>query len=308
LEIILVDDGSSDDTAEIIDEYTDKYQNIRSLHQQNMGCSAARNQAFDVSSGQMITYIDADDKAAPTMIDELYRAIVDEDASVSVCRGTLYENNLDCSTAKETKAKIFTGTQAILDLMGGLSGYDRKSVLSGSSVLKMYVWGKLYKREVLFREGSAIRFKYSLNEDMLYNTQVYSNTMSIVAIDRKLYYYNTDAERSSKYLKKEYVLDRLSVLDEYVKLVGKYPYKEKAMIAHNIMSQYIMTLLKLTSLQKDAYIKCCIRNVRKQIKLIRKRYAAFVGIKLQVVSYMVTIAPRILVRISTRYRNRILNA
>ena len=72
LEIIVVDDGSSDNTGKVIDDYLSKYDNIKVIHKKNAGVSAARNSGIEVASGDYIGFVDGDD----TVDEEMFHIVV----------------------------------------------------------------------------------------------------------------------------------------------------------------------------------------------------------------------------------------
>ena len=84
-EIILVDDGSPDNSGRICDEYAAKYDFIQVLHQENQGQAAARNHALACAGGQWICFVDSDDLIHPGMLEQLYRAVRETGAPVSMC-------------------------------------------------------------------------------------------------------------------------------------------------------------------------------------------------------------------------------
>lgn len=84
LEIILIDDGSTDNSGKIIDDYAKKDHRIKVIHQKNRGQSAARNEGLKKATGNYISFIDADDKITPNFIEKLL-AVFDEDTALTVC-------------------------------------------------------------------------------------------------------------------------------------------------------------------------------------------------------------------------------
>mgnify|MGYP002511105663 CR=1 FL=1 len=85
LEIILVDDGSTDGSGEICDSYAKEDDRIRVIHQENRGLSAARNTGLDYASGEYVAFVDSDDYVEPAYIEELYRLIVEYRADIAAC-------------------------------------------------------------------------------------------------------------------------------------------------------------------------------------------------------------------------------
>ena len=84
LEIILIDDGSTDDSKTIVDSYAKKDKRIKIIHQKNAGQSAARNKGLKEATGDYISFIDGDDKIKPSFIEDLLNAYQDSTA-ISVC-------------------------------------------------------------------------------------------------------------------------------------------------------------------------------------------------------------------------------
>jgi glycosyltransferase involved in cell wall biosynthesis len=97
IEIILVDDGSTDNSPDVCDEYAARFNNILVIHQKNAGVSAARNAGIKKSVGEYIGFVDSDDLIFPEMYERLYRAAQDTAAEVSFC------DYLFCSQESESK-------------------------------------------------------------------------------------------------------------------------------------------------------------------------------------------------------------
>ena len=85
LEIILIDDGSTDHSGQIANKYAQKDSRIKVIHQKNQGQSAARNLGLTMIKGEFISFLDSDDEIKPTFIKELLAPLVNSNASLSVC-------------------------------------------------------------------------------------------------------------------------------------------------------------------------------------------------------------------------------
>lgn len=90
LEIIIVDDGSTDGSGEICDKYAAKDKRIRLIHQENRGVSTARNVALDLMTGEFVAFIDADDAYEPEFISTMLGAIIRENSDIIQCRYTAH--------------------------------------------------------------------------------------------------------------------------------------------------------------------------------------------------------------------------
>lgn len=161
LEIILVDDGSTDRSGEICDRYAEQDSRIRVVHQVNNGSSRARNAGLEICHGDYLGFIDGDDYVAPDM----YRILLDnlrrEDADISVCDSyAVFPDHIEISE-HENVFFAFSGKKAAESL------FIRNKTFSGG--VKRVVWNKLYRRSVFFSEnGDCVVFpekKESYGED-----------------------------------------------------------------------------------------------------------------------------------------------
>ncbi|MCZ3367107.1 MULTISPECIES: CDP-glycerol glycerophosphotransferase family protein [Methanobacterium] len=91
-EVIIVNDGSTDGTQEIIDEYCQKYSNFRSFTQPNSGVSKARNKGLDEACGDYIAFLDADDLFAPKALEKMYRTAFENDAELVIGQIREFDN------------------------------------------------------------------------------------------------------------------------------------------------------------------------------------------------------------------------
>jgi glycosyltransferase involved in cell wall biosynthesis len=85
LEIILIDDGSSDNSGKICDDYAEKDNRIRVIHKENGGVSKARNDGLKLVSGEYIGFVDSDDTISPKMFESLFKNLSENSADIAVC-------------------------------------------------------------------------------------------------------------------------------------------------------------------------------------------------------------------------------
>lgn len=103
-ELILVNDGSTDDSGEICDEYAVKYPAIRVIHKENAGVSEARNTGLVAATGEYVGFVDSDDTIRPEMYQEMYDAAMENDAEIVMCDAvTVYP---DGRTEPDTIAQL----------------------------------------------------------------------------------------------------------------------------------------------------------------------------------------------------------
>ena len=140
LEIILVDDGSPDNSGAICDEYAKADSRIKVIHKQNGGLSDARNAGIAAASGAYLGFVDSDDFIEPEMFQKLYDALVTHDAQMSVC-SFRYVGGLDERNSKiDIRDEVLSGQEILLEKC--MSKYAWGWVCA---------WNKLYRKE-MFQE------------------------------------------------------------------------------------------------------------------------------------------------------------
>lgn len=182
LEIIVVDDGSTDKTPGICDSYREKYDNIKVIHQENKGPSVARNAGLALAGGDYIGYVDGDDWVESDMYEAMLRACLEKDAEIAIC----------------TYRQIGEGAEEIHPT-GNILELNREETLeiyiSGNEQYHIYhsVWSKLFKKEVIqnirFREGRK-------SEDIMYTTMALVAASKCVFLDTPYYNYMISREGS----------------------------------------------------------------------------------------------------------------
>lgn len=174
IEILLVNDGSTDSSGEICDYYGEQDSRIRVIHQINQGLSGARNTALDIAKGEYITCIDSDDFVSNSLVENLLKAIIEYNCDISVC-GTVYCDEINSTL----KSQVVENNKVI-------EGKDQiKSLLSCFDIATM-AWGKLYKTELF----SNIRYpvgKY--NEDVFTTYKLLAKSKKTIVINQGLYFY-----------------------------------------------------------------------------------------------------------------------
>lgn len=175
MEIILVDDGSPDRCPKLCDEYAEKYEKIRVIHQENRGLSGARNAGIDAAKGEYLAFIDSDDLWSPYFLERLYRAITENDAEISQCRWEyMHGDTLIEGYDPNAPEQCFSGREMLANLYIQTGAYY------------VVAWNKLYKRTLF----ETIRYpEGKIHEDEATTYRLFDLAKKCVVVDNALYGY-----------------------------------------------------------------------------------------------------------------------
>ncbi len=177
LEIIVVDDGSPDQSPQICDEYAERDPRVVVIHQQNGGLSAARNSGLKIAKGEFVGFVDSDDWIAPDMYETMLNELQASDADMAVCGyDYCHENGL-----VDEKKKFRIQETEILSQ----KEFMRKTSDIPPSI-RHTVFNKLFRRDLL----DGIRFYEDLryNEDVQFLTEYMLKIRSAAFVRRPLYF------------------------------------------------------------------------------------------------------------------------
>ena len=181
IEIIVVNDGSTDASGQICQEYTQIDNRIVYIEKENAGLSAARNTGLNNMSGDYVTFVDSDDWIEQDYIETLYKKIVEYQADIAV--GNYYSYNED----EETYYFHIYGNSYYEKVYDNISIFEN---LYESQEMKSFAlisaWGKLYKAKLF----DYLRFdKGKLGEDGYFNQKMYLSVNKVVYLNKGLYAY-----------------------------------------------------------------------------------------------------------------------
>ena len=208
IELILINDGSEDGSLEIINDYERTDQRIIVVNQENSGVSEARNAGINMSRGEFIGFVDADDYIEPDMYERLYNTISEEAADI-VCCGYEQKYKDFCYFIATESQKKLNGIEEIL------SRYLRQDIRSGIGDGN---WNKLFKSCVI----NQIRYKrYANGEDIEFQYNVFKNAHKMVCIPDILYHYvmNENSATNSEFNVQKSSILKVSddILDDIIK-------------------------------------------------------------------------------------------
>jgi glycosyltransferase involved in cell wall biosynthesis len=195
LEVILINDGSTDGSFKICLQYLKKDSRIILLNKPNGGLSDARNAGLNVAKGDFISFIDSDDVLSSFFYQILIHNINYYQADVAECDFVRFRNN------SELENSIYLNE-------GGVQIYDKEKALEllMREELNQVVWNKLYRRMVILDTLFPVN---RINEDEFWTYKVFGNSKRIIHISEKLYFYR---QQDQSIMGKQYSLKRLDGL------------------------------------------------------------------------------------------------
>lgn len=146
IDIILIDDGSSDSSGEICDKYKKIDNRIQVVHKKNGGVSSARNAGLSLVNTKYISFVDPDDYVSEQFIEKLYNSLIENSADIAVCNFfTIKGKNI--FEEKEIRDKNLNQEEAL-------------RLLVKDEIMSSYLWNKLFKRELFNNLQFDIGYRY----------------------------------------------------------------------------------------------------------------------------------------------------
>lgn len=264
-EIIIIDDGSTDKSMEIIKSYSKKFNKFNLISQENSGVAQVRNIGLSKASGEYVLFVDSDDFLEPLMIETMYNKAAYNRSDIVICDYYIYY---------DANKKI-------------IAKYDCNAfVYSGDEVIKMMtefkiqgqLWNKMFKRETLIKNNFHFE-KGRIIEDIFPVFKLIENCSNITFINKPLYYYR---QRNNSYV---YNVNKKLLDDYYYAMSNIMSYVEKRyscmkkesinIFKSNVLAMLICNYIKFAGTKKEnqeinSYIKnfdvsfkilCGIKNI-----------------------------------------------
>jgi glycosyltransferase involved in cell wall biosynthesis len=260
IEIFLIDDGSTDNSLSICNEYKDKDARIKVIHKKNEGVSIARNTGILASTGKYLLFIDSDDFIAENSIVDIVN--------------TAYENDADLVFL--TAEKYFkNGKTEILE-----KGYNKEIIINGSSLeIMKHVTSlnkfpgsfctKLVKREIILTNNIFFDENQSIGEDLNLVIKTIAAARSFNYCEKKYYYYR-QSDYSTKYNAEKVLTELLyKVIKKWLENVEKPRYNDYTYSIYSLLAyEYYIILLEYGRL--DIKLRRKYKNDIKSISWLMK--------------------------------------
>ena len=268
IEIIIVNDGSKDNSEKIIEKYLKKYpEKIKYIKKANGGLSSARNEGLKYASGEYIGFVDSDDYVSLNTFNLMYKKAKEKNFDLVIC---------NLNYVYESKTKM---------VLAGLDKDLEKEDEVKKNIVFLYpaVWNKLYKKEIL----DSLKFKEGIwYEDVEFNFRVYPRVKSIGYVDKPLIQYVQRESSISKTIDKRLFnyVDNFNGLIRYYQdnnLYNKYYFE----LEYSYVRYLYATFIKQLSYTNDKElfkegVKEAIKNVQEHFPNYKKNiYLKKFGLK-----------------------------
>lgn len=262
IEIIIVNDGSTDRTKDIADRFKNKYPDlVKVISQSNQGQSVARNVGIENAEGKYIGFVDCDDYVSKDMFQKLYEKATENDYDIVAC-------NVDCIYPnKEVKIK-----SGIEEDIKNISIEEKKKLF-----LNMYavIWNKIYKKEIF--ENKDLLFEPGIwFEDVLFLHKLIPNIKSCACVEDYLYKY-IQRKTSVTYTYSERLSNIHIVMEKILKyyedndLYQEYKDELEYMYVRYMLATYVKRLAKTKDKKKfDEGVSFVIKNVKEKFPNYKK--------------------------------------
>lgn len=266
LEIIIIDDGSTDETSLIYNKFQSNDERILVLKQQNSGVSKARNTGVKAATGDYICFVDSDDWAELNYCSELYSLLVGENADISIVEASYEDENGNVLCSKPiSDEKIFDGNRALVLLLE-----DRE--------IQSHPWGKLFKAELL----KNVHFPENLKcfEDYSTLFKIFNKAVKVIKSNEKLYHYIQREDSLSHNLSPATAYQFfLAIMEVFEFWRNSAKVGDRNKIIKNIVRKLLMVLKRITRNTKEDEMKSEKEEIRRAFNSFLKYSATDIGIE-----------------------------
>ena len=253
LQVVVVDDGSKDDTLTVANTYSAKDARLEVYHQENQGVAATRNHLLDRVKGDYVLFVDADDWIESDMVEYLMNVAQNHSADFVMCDHVINDAE---SSREEPNVFELDQEHAIVDFL-------HHDYFIGA------LWNKLFKREVT--EGIRFNERIWYGEDALFTWGVLQRTQRVVVSSKQLYHQYMNEESISH---QAFGYKKLTGHKTWAILTNEVEEKwpQYTNLVHGVFARSDMHLLQAAAQSrylKDEHIKELQRNVRKNYKYLK---------------------------------------
>lgn len=211
IEVIVVDDGSNDESLHICNEYAKKYSWINAIHKENGGVSSARNFGLKFCTGKYVVFLDSDDYIDNYAAYNFMEAVKSSKAELVIGSYKNIRKNVVVNA-------VVCENRAILN----------NAILEDFSLIDSMMstpWGKLYSISVIRSNNIEFDNDLTIGEDHCFNIEYMKHVRSVLFIEKNVYYYSLGGVLSTQHYHNNIDSMYITLLDKYSEYFGKYEIK-----------------------------------------------------------------------------------
>ena len=238
-EVLLIDDGSPDNSGEICDRYAQKDPRVRVFHKENGGVSSARQCGIDNAYGEYTIHADPDDWVEPTMLEELYIKVKMDDIDMLIC--DYYEDYTDKSIYIKQKPSSLDPDIVLKELFKKLYGS---------------CWNKLIRRSCYERYNVSFPLDLTCNEDQYVCVSLLKHPIKVAYLPKAFYHYTQDVNANSLVKGRKTYEERLLIKEKFCHLMSNHKYYNvclSTMVAALVSSSYKNKLFSSNEFMKKFF-------------------------------------------------------
>lgn len=263
VEIIVVNDGSTDGTADVCERLQVKYSNVTIISLPDVGVAAARNRAMEQAKGEYIAFADADDRLCPDMLQQLYDNLQATDSDMAGCRFTAWSTEdewkriIESTDIRPAKSKVYDPYHYLTD-----------NILQDNS----RCWSKLYRRSMI----GQVRFREELTigEDMLFLVDLLPGLTRAVELEYAGYgYYQNPGGLMKRPFRPAY-MDQIKCWELAKEEILKIDPALETRINAKVMISIMLTVGKIAMLSRKEYM-----SAKEYLKICEEKMSLYSSCK-----------------------------
>lgn len=232
LEIILIDDGSTDGSGELCDKLMVQDDRIRVVHQENNGSTAARNKGIEIARGTLLGFVDSDDYIEPDMYENMIEVLVKENADICVCRQYIDKQNM---------VYVEKGRSIVKGVLEKASGDIADHIIYTNDMsnkgISPNLCDKIFKKEIIQKYQFNIDLNTKYAEDDLCVYACLLDAERIVFVDKPLYHYCV-REGSITQSGDEFYFEKINLF--YTQMKAIFESQERSDLLVNKLNHYMI--------------------------------------------------------------------
>ena len=265
LEVLMVDDGSTDGSGKICDEYEQRDDRFRAIHTENLGVGTARNRALAEATGDFCFFLDADDLLLPDSISRLYALICQENADIAIGAVQRFAQTIECKPKDEVIATYRSNDAIIQNIV--FDKNDLKSLEDKEKRPKVdYGFTSCLYRMAIIREKKIQFLKITYGEDTYFCFSYLLEAQTAVTTDFPVYWYRRNLSSTTYRYHANYLQETKEYYSSYYNLFYEKAPKYIDFVESGLNVQYYRRCI--SAIERELFFSPADRTARQKIRTI----------------------------------------